>query len=1442
MFTNAIPINSVEYFREQDKRSRAENMQYYTDNETSRRDGSLMGRWQVFCKHEDVIPITELIKHGEDVQFDVLDKITRGIDPANDDVLMKRTARSRYVAFDCTNNAPKPVSVLYGLAKAAEGKGGNVGAIARNIAQIILEAHESANAKSMDYLFSIDAFQTRQGDGSKDRAGATWYASAAFTHFTSRDGDMQLHTHNVIPNIGRREDGKVGALDNYKYMSYRGAASALYRAEMFHEIQTRLAEIGIQASISKDGRNLTFNGIPEDLCTHFSKRRKAILKKMLERGYTNTAAHQTAAQYASYDTRKDKSELPPIEELYAMWNVEAQSLGHSFETVIESLDMTGRKMERERAEKWDEKKKEAGLTGEELPETELEFKVAEIKKNAVNRVLELDSAFEGRKFLTETLEQLQVHVGADEALRLYENVKADAGLVEIGTKGRTKEPVYSTEAVLTLEAEILGMAQQMQGNRSPISQSKIDLVLSEGITPPDGKTFWLKPEQENMIYAMFGRNQFVTVTGDAGTGKTTAMVKAREVAEANGLKVSIAGPTHRSVDVLQKEVGIDRDRAFSVAKLVSDFKRGKLELGEDDLVIVDEAGMIGSVDWHTLERIALETGCRMVAVGDYKQLPPVAAGAPMRMVVDLIGGPRLMEIARQDDLWQREASKALADNRIEDALMAYIDNCCIIVCADADEVEKRTVERFFDLRDNDPGSIVILATTNAEVARINMAIREQKIARGELTGEAVEIEAVTRGTDGRRTDLSLMTGDRIIIGETVLLGQEKISNNSFGTITAIKLREGEEPILSVRWDDGRETSFAPSEFVNSLRDEDDELRHLPKIAIADAMTFYAAQGMTARHCINASKAPLSTENTYVGYTRHKATMTTFIDGARHANDLAVDGGKTFSVSGSGNTKQEDDELEADVTGKQILDNYISECSKASGKNNASDFLGGAKEFHERLNQVSGEANDGVREEEQLNDNQGAVNSADRFKRKSPFADVVASSAAAMKEREKALPKTDAESIQGILDRTYNAPKDRKEGVSVNGKHIPLDYNEIGVLKGVNLIDYMTRNGAELLSKRPKEVKDRSRGGGGGTALEYQLTFGKGLGCVCYHKANGDWGFFIRNGVHGDIRNLRVWLDGGSKGDKKRFLEASQKLREEFSTWSARGSDSSPRPRKEYKVETPRETFDRILSSGYAAEKFQDIRAWWNGAKEAVSGYLLNRRGISVETQSMFRNGFRCEGEKSFDGQNRNGVMFAIRDGEGNLTGFIRRGSEMMTTDKGELVPFNKMAKDTERHLAVMGDLSTAKRVYVGEAPIDCMSLCQRDGLPSGSVIMALGGSAPETGLADLYKLAKENPHIEFHYVGQNDELNRMGQRPDEYNEQKTLAAIREGNPEAKIETRRPPLEFKDWNDEIRGITRPIPKTPEERAAEIAARQQAKAKLEGYDTPQPPAPKGPEIGM
>ncbi|WP_173995737.1 MobF family relaxase [Agrobacterium tumefaciens] len=1415
MYSRPVMVSSVEYYRTQDKRSRAENMQYYTDNEAAERDAQAYGVWKVPTNATGA-PLTSQIENGQPVVWETIDKVSRGINPDNGEQFFERTKANKYVAIDATNSAPKPVSILYGMAKASAAEGGPNSIFAATMAAIILKAHTEANDKSMDYLYDIGAFQTRQGAGSKERAGATYYAVAQFTHFTSRDGDMQLHTHNVIPNAGRREDGQIGALDNYKFNAYRGAASALYRAEMFQIIKREFAEHGIGVSVSKDGRNLTIDGVSDDLCTHFSKRRKAILEKMQDMGFDGTANNMQAAQIASYDTRGKKESLPPIEDLYKLWNLEAKSLGHSFESVIENVNMTAQKVERERAEAWSATQAEAQENGEEIAADPFAQEFAKLKKTAAEKVLEFESAFEGRQFLTSTLEQLQAHVGADEALRLYEEVKAESGLVEIGTKGRAKEAVYSTEAMMTMEFEILDMAKKMQGNLSPIPHDTIAARLAQGITPPNGKTFWLKPEQEGLVYAMLGQNQLNANTGDAGTGKTTTMVKVREIAEDFGLKVHIAGPTNRSVDVLQQEVGIDRDNAYSIARLIMDYNKGKLQLSAADLVIIDEAGMIGSREWHSLSKIAYETGARFSFVGDYKQLPPVAAGAPMRAVVDLIGGARLTEIARQDEQWQREASKALADNRIEDAITAYSDQGSIIICDDADDVEKRTVDRYFDLKDTQPGSIVVLATTNAEVARLNMAIRERKIERGELTGDSIEIEAITRGKDGRRTDLALMTGDRIIIGETVKLNGERIANNSFGTVESITQREGEEPLLKIKWDDGRTMQFTPSEFVG-YREEDDPLRKLPRIAIADAMTFYASQGMTAKHCINASRAPLSTEDTYVGMTRHKTTYTAFIDGARHANDLATGEGKTFTMSKTGGTKQEDDEPEGEATRDDIIKNYVSECSRASGKNNACDFLGGSKEFSEKFRGM----NLGNREDNKMSNIMEATEKQPAFLKN-------------------AKPKTEAQKLKEQMERVANAPKETPK--AKGGLLAPA---EIDVLVRTNLADYMLSNGASYAKgeKQGKPIDDKNTKGG--KAHEYSLTFGKGQGAVVIEKANGSWGFFMRDGTKGDIRNFVQWRDGGS------FGAACAKLRDEFKTIDLK-DPSIPYSRPERPAaptETAKQRFDRLLSETYVAEKFAQVKAWWNEGREAVSQYLLGR-GIEKETQAAFRRDFRCEGAETYDAQNKGGVMFAMKQSDGELTGFLRKGPRPSLDDKRD---FSKNADGTERHMIVLGDPMTAKRIYVGEPPIDGLTLFQKDGRPEGSAIMATSGSAPERGLAMVYKIAKENPNAEWVWVGQNDDPNpKTGIKADEYNEGKVREAITEGNAAAKIDTRRPPIQFKDWNDEHRGIAKPIQRTAEQIAvfentkeAYEARKVEIVRKAEKTAEAKPPeptkGPKGPSMG-
>ncbi len=517
MYDKAVKIKSIEYYYKQDKQSRRENMQYYTDNGASEHGDETYGTWYT-PRCFDAPPISKSIVHGDPVRHDQLDKLSRGIDPEDGAVLYEKSKAVTYVADDIVNSIPKPFSVLNGLARTAFYKGGTSAAYGALVNRIIEAAHLEANNYGIEYLASQGAIQVRTGAGSKIREDAASFSVAQFTHFTSRKGDMQLHTHNVIPNVARRPDGKFGAVDNYRYGLLRGEASALYRAQVTSILKRELGAIGINISISKDGRNISIDGIPEELTSHFSKRRKDILKQLKKWGINSSAENRQAAQRASYKTREDKEKLPPIEDLYSLWEVEAKSMGHSFESLMETIDMTGKKVAKEKAEAWENVRKKAKANDIELPEVAPVYDLEAIKEASVNRVLEFESAFEGRSFKVALLEELQVHVDGDTALQIYEQVKDESELIEIGTIGRSKEAVYTTAPMMQMEFQILHMTKLMQGNRTAVDAGIIARILAEGILKNDGsgERFKLKDEQVRVVIAMLGINQVTATDGLGG--------------------------------------------------------------------------------------------------------------------------------------------------------------------------------------------------------------------------------------------------------------------------------------------------------------------------------------------------------------------------------------------------------------------------------------------------------------------------------------------------------------------------------------------------------------------------------------------------------------------------------------------------------------------------------------------------------------------------------------------------------------------------------------------------------------------------------------------------------------------------------------------------------------------------------------------------------------
>jgi ATP-dependent exoDNAse (exonuclease V) alpha subunit len=138
-------------------------------------------------------------------------------------------------------------------------------------------------------------------------------------------------------------------------------------------------------------------------------------------------------------------------------------------------------------------------------------------------------------------------------------------------------------------------------------------------SPP---TMKLHGEQaEAARHVLLTNDQLSVILGSAGTGKTTLMQETAALINKAGKEVIAVAPTAQARDVLRKE---GFENAETVAKLlVSPMLQNKLK---DQILWVDEAGLLGLKDMTALLDIARKQNARIILGGDYLQNNSVAFG------------------------------------------------------------------------------------------------------------------------------------------------------------------------------------------------------------------------------------------------------------------------------------------------------------------------------------------------------------------------------------------------------------------------------------------------------------------------------------------------------------------------------------------------------------------------------------------------------------------------------------------------------------------------------------------------------------------------------------------------------------------------------------------------------------------------------------------------
>src|SRR3546814_14969237 len=86
-----------------------------------------------------------------------------------------------------------------------------------------------------------------------------------------------------------------------------------------------------------------------------------------------------------------------------------------------------------------------------------------------------------------------------------------------------------------------------------------------------------------------------------------------------------------------------------------------------DVLVIDEAGMIGTRQMERVLSEAERAGAKVVLVCDPEQLQAIEAGAAFRSLAERHGAAELSEVRRQHEDWQKEATRALATGRTGEA-------------------------------------------------------------------------------------------------------------------------------------------------------------------------------------------------------------------------------------------------------------------------------------------------------------------------------------------------------------------------------------------------------------------------------------------------------------------------------------------------------------------------------------------------------------------------------------------------------------------------------------------------------------------------------------------------------------------------------------------------------------------------------------------------------
>jgi conjugative relaxase-like TrwC/TraI family protein len=757
--SNALSAGQANTYYQQDYTNKKEN--YYNER------GEVNGNW--------IGQLAEEWGLTAEVTSEQYERLVAGQDPHTGEQLIRfvpsREAVNNYgeeittsehrAGWDATFSAPKSVSLA-----------ALVGDDER-----VRVAHRESVEKALDVF---EGYMQARGGGNKPAITTGKMIAAQFEHTAARPDHEtgyaapQLHTHVVIMNLTKTEEGKIRSVQPLELYRTQQYATSIYRTHLAEKLQA----LGYQIEVDQRTGAPEIKGFSKEYLQESSPRREEVRKEAQEMKARleqegavvkeGAGLNQAAARANRLSKRYDHAEMRQRAlEMDARYDNQAKR------TVREAIERGGMR----------------------LSQDEITKRAQEAVTFARDNATEREAVTDMRKVMADALRR-NVGLTTYEAVATELRQRIERGeFVEIIRERKPREA--TTQRMLEMEKSNIQTMLDGQRQHSSIVSSDARQTID---AIAERQQLKLNDNQRAALEQILtSRDQIIGLQGGAGTGKTTALSVLRQAAEKEGYEVRGFAPTTRAT----KQLAESDIQSETLQKFIR--RRQDAPSNHNRLFVLDESSLASTRNLHKFFA-RLEAQDKVLLVGDSRQHQAVEAGTPFEQFqTHGMTTVKLSEIVRQRKPELKRTVEKLSAREMREAIDGLERQGRIVEITKTTDRLKTIANAYCE----NPESTLVVSPRNRERVQINSLIHRQLQRDGKVTRDDHQMTVYVNRQDMTGTERTF--ANAYVPGEDIIRYNRasKVYGIEVGDYALVTAKNHQENEITVHLENGRQLTYNP---------------------------------------------------------------------------------------------------------------------------------------------------------------------------------------------------------------------------------------------------------------------------------------------------------------------------------------------------------------------------------------------------------------------------------------------------------------------------------------------------------------------------------------------------------------------------------------------------------------------------------------------------------